>query len=1134
MNNIATQDAKNRKKALEFASFIVEAPAGAGKTELLTQRYLKLLTTVEAPEEIVALTFTNKAAAEMRNRILTSLESAQNKAPIDAEHKLATRKLANIALQHAQQMGWHLLETPARLRIQTLDALCSGLARQMPLLSKFGGQPKVTLDATQHYKSAAQQVLAKVSSEDDAQGIVSTALRFMHNDIEKLTQLLAKMLEKRDQWQTLAGAHAQVSADKIAVGVDLALAQLIAQRLALALATMPASYQTMLMPTVRFAASNLEDHSHPLKQLQDWQMPLEAHVSDLPKWQAISHFLLTDAGEFRKKGGLNVNVGFPKHAERDNFKQQFEDVTELISNPKPLFDVLSLPDVSVENIAQDCAVVKALAQLLQLATAHLWTTFQAANEVDFVAIAQSASDALENERGATDLALKLDYKISHLLVDEFQDTSPTQMRLIEQLTQGWQQNDGRTLFCVGDPMQSIYRFRKADVSLFLRATERGIGQLTLAPLKLALNYRSHPKVVAWINENFKNIFPANDDEAQAAISYRPFHSSKEASTFEGVEVHPLLLNLEDESDEAKISEARYVADLITTEQTENATQKIAVLVRSRSHLRELVSVIRRDYPKLKFQAVEIEGLNDRQTVLDALSLTRALLHRADRVHWLSVLRAPWCGLTLADLHKLAGDDHRTTIWHLMQDDGRVQTLNESQRLLHVRDVLTEAFAHQGRMPLRRWLESTWLKLGGAHTLISAGDNRDVQAFFDLVDSLANSYFIDFDQLDVAMQKLYAEPDMSANENLQFLTIHKSKGLEFDCVILPALNRKPRDNDAPLMLWEEVAINHQSSKQLQLIAAPYSKTDKQKPSIYDFLKALEAERSDNETARLLYVAITRSIRKCHLVATIKPNQEDNFKPAAESLLALLWPNLKAMFVNAAPTPARPQTQQLLTDFVPKLMRLTAPTMPDLLKNLPQKTSQTSAAFNPKTKPDLPLLNVNSTAANLYQDAGTLAHLYMEMIANDSLENWPASRMDITSQSMQFWLLQRGHAKNKVEKQVPQIIAALKQTIASPQGVWVLTPRASSQAELSITVIGENNEVQEQRIDLTFVDEDELTKIKTRWIIDYKLTSADENTDLKLAAAQHRPQLARYAALFAHENLPIKTAVFFLSSGILVAM
>jgi ATP-dependent helicase/nuclease subunit A len=165
-------------------------------------------------------------------------------------------------------------------------------------------------------------------------------------------------------------------------------------------------------------------------------------------------------------------------------------------------------------------------------------------------------------------------------------------------------------------------------------------------------------------------------------------------------------------------------------------------------------------------------------------------------------------------------------------------------------------------------------------------------------------------------------------------------------------------------------------------------------------------------------------------------------------------------------------------------------------------------------------------NLAADCGTLAHLYMEMIATSDLSDWPASRIDAASQAMRFWLMQRGHAKHEVETQVPHIIAALKQTITSPQGAWMLAPRASRQAELSISATDENGETQEQRIDLTFIEND------TRWIIDYKLGLDVTEANCEAAALAHKPQLASYAALFAHEKLAIKQAVFFLNLGKLI--
>ncbi len=1154
-------DSENRERALALENFIVEAPAGAGKTELLTQRYLKLMAIVSAPEEIVALTFTNKAAAEMRNRILLSLVSAENDTPPLSElanvpHKLVTRHLALNALKHASNNGWQLLAQPARLGIQTMDALCSQLARQMPLLSRFGGQPNVVLDALNHYQNAAQLALALVNDENDLDATISTALRFLHNDIEKLTKLLAQMLAKRDQWLPLVGEQASINVDDIAASINDALAELIEQKLKSILQLMPKPNQLQIIPLVRFAAANLAP-DHPLQALADWQNPLTANVDDLRNWQLLADFFLTDKGTVRKK--VDVNSGFPanlnkKNPHYDDFKQRFYEATDLITDANTLNALRQLPSVNNDAITQDCAIVQAFAKLLQLATAQLWACFQAANEVDFVAIAQSASYALENETGVTDLALKLDYKIMHLLVDEFQDTSPTQMRLISQLTAGWQSDDGRTLFCVGDPMQSIYRFRKADVSLFLQASEFGINQLPLTPLKLSRNNRSHPQVVDWINKTFKTVFPAADNITQAAISYRNFIATKPSIDNEGVNVHALVLDTETESEQAKLIEARYVADLITQELANHPQDKIVVLVRSRSHLVDLVSVIRRDYAHIRFQALDIERLNDRQTVLDALSLTRALLHRADRVHWLSLLRAPWCGLTLNDLHTLAFDNHSATIWQLMTDDVRVQTLSADgqARLKHVRTILSEAFEHQGRMPLRRWVESTWLKLGGACTLISVGDNRDVQAFFDLIESTARGFVLDFDQLDVLMNKLYAEPDILATDQLQFLTIHAAKGLEFDTVILPELNRKPPNPDSPMMLWEDVAVgNHR-----HLLAAPVAKKIKGKTSTYDYLKALETQRMDNETARLLYVAATRTIKKLHLVGSVKKTSKDEIKPVPKSLLSLLWPAVEAQFLVTTPLSANelslnePRHVELamrLQDFTPKLKRLIKPCVPDLMQ------------LNAINSLDQIFNNPNETAKSakilsITADTGTLAHLYMEILALHGLNAWPVKRIIACKPAMRYWLMQKGHAQECVATMVNTLIDALITSVKSVDCAWILAARESTQTELSITSINEFNAAIDQRIDITFIEPDELTLEPVRWIVDYKLTFFDDAKELLpkdlrhkesrhkefavndfiLLAEQHRAQLSRYATLFADEGLKIKTAVFFIAYGKLITI
>ena len=141
---IADQEARSR--ALDpSTSFIVQAPAGSGKTGLLTQRFLVLLASVDAPEEIVAITFTRKAASEMRQRILQALERAGSDQPPERDHERRTWKLARHALVRDKALGWQLLDNPARLRIQTIDSLCTALARQMPIGASHCRRCRTTL-----------------------------------------------------------------------------------------------------------------------------------------------------------------------------------------------------------------------------------------------------------------------------------------------------------------------------------------------------------------------------------------------------------------------------------------------------------------------------------------------------------------------------------------------------------------------------------------------------------------------------------------------------------------------------------------------------------------------------------------------------------------------------------------------------------------------------------------------------------------------------------------------------------------------------------------------------------------------------------------------------------------------------
>lgn len=1145
--DLLLEDTANREIALNLTSFIVEAPAGAGKTELLTQRYLKLLDTVDSPEEIIAITFTNKAASEMKKRIMDSLIMAdKGNLPLEP-HKITTFDLGQKALARSDALGWNLLATPSRLRIYTIDSLSGNLARQMPLLSRFGAQPAVRDDASIYYQEAATKTLANLDEKDHGE-VIQKALRYFDNNHSKLNELLADMLAKRDQWQENVVNHNDASL------AEAALYQLVMGDMQALAKVMNKAVQEALMPTARYAASHLTcDKAVAL--LRDWETPIPFKPEALDMWRALAELLLTNSDTFRAR--VTKTEGFPPGEAGkpfiDGFNELVGNLQQIEGAEQVLAGIRRLPNPKYD--VQSREIVSVLAELLKIASAELWMAFQRNKEVDFVQISQNALSALGGADDApSDLALKLDYRIKHLLVDEFQDTSPTQIKLLEKLTAGWMDGDERTLFLVGDPMQSIYRFRKANVGLFLRVLKQGIGDLSLTPLKLWRNNRSHEDVIKWVNNAFSKVFPDEDSVSRGAIRYRQFVAKERPPAGAGVKVHAMLdgamqSDMDEETDDitaltdVRQQEANKIIEIIKATWAENPSRKIAVLVRARSHLNALVAEIRRNHSDIPFQAVEIEELANRQVVQDLLSLTNALHQRADRVHWLAILRAPWGGLSLEDLHHLVGRDQYRTVLDLMQDEDHVNNLSEDgrQRLLHVRGVMQEALQHRGRMATSRWVHGVWLMLGGPACLWDAGDVRDVQAFFERIDKMEMAGKFSTEQLALEVEKLYAAPNAKAPDTLQFMTIHKSKGLEFDTVILPGLDKSTGGGEQPLLMWEEVARESNDVADVDLVVAPFipkSKNKAEQVSIYDYLKSLEKQRADYEDARVLYVAVTRAERCLHLLGAVSANKEGELLPKKNTFLEILWPVVLdefskeklAKIQSELPKQTASQLNANLQDFVPKLVRLTKPSVPNLLQaDVTHEAQQGQAESQSGSKSDE---GEDDVVLVLEADIGTLTHRYLELIAKQGLDAWPASRLEPLKLAMQRWFTGKGYAMSTASQGADSVLGLLKTTLQSPQGQWVLQSRESASNELEIESLGDDrSQVRKKVIDRTFIEDG------VRWIVDYKTkaitfeTSPDESS-LKQAAEAYRQQLEGYAVLFADEGLSIQLAVYFVSIGSLI--
>ena len=305
-------DARLRAEALDpGSSFLVQAPAGSGKTELLIQRYLRLLGVAQAPEEILAVTFTRKAAAEMRSRIMEALASARARREPDAPHLLTGYRLACEALARDAELGWGLLAQPGRLRVGTIDGVNAWLSGRAPFSAGSATLLQVTDDAQALYQEAARDTVS-LAAEADATGQAVTALlRHFDNQAETLVRVLAQMLARRDQWLRHTGAGPGDDPVGLRAELEAALGLLVDQQLHQAAACLPAGLQQSLIQVLGDAAQYLAEQGGDAAG-QSWLgrggFPAPT-ASDLDCWRVLARTFMTRKGEWRKPGSLNKTVG---------------------------------------------------------------------------------------------------------------------------------------------------------------------------------------------------------------------------------------------------------------------------------------------------------------------------------------------------------------------------------------------------------------------------------------------------------------------------------------------------------------------------------------------------------------------------------------------------------------------------------------------------------------------------------------------------------------------------------------------------------------------------------------------------------------------------------------------------------
>ncbi len=1094
-----------RREAIDpTRSFCVSAPAGSGKTELLTQRLLALLVRVERPEQVLAITFTRKAASEMALRVMAKLDQARENVPVTAEHERQTRELALAVIDHAGHKHWRLDDTT--LNIRTIDSFCHELTRQMPILSGTGGLLEPVDNAQPLYEEAVRQFLAQAGEGATGERIYRL-LKHFDNRWSLASDSLVALLGRRGDWADIVNQHQDPETAEASLAETIG--HLSSDRLRDALHRLEV-HLGALMPAINKARS----------QLEKAPLSLSDSPESLPDWHAMIAMLLTAQSEWRKPRGVNARLGFPP---KSDHKIQFASILEALGADalllEALIEIKHLPATTREGDAWQFIVL--ISSLLPVLQAHLLLVFQRCGQVDHTHVALAAIQALGTDEMPTALAQRLDYQIEHILIDEFQDTSSSQARFLERLVRGWPEHNAlgaapRTLFMVGDAMQSIYGFRYADVALFLKARQGRFAGLALESLTLTQNFRSRPEVVAWVNDTFGELMGAEDVPHYGRVRHVEADSLPNREPCANAGVHIRLFEASDGHHEAQFV-AKQVADIIARD----CAASIAIIVRAKSHADEVAVAL--EQAGVAYSGDAIQSLAEQPTTTDLLALCRYLANPADTVAAVSLLRGPWCGVTLPTLAQLlsAHPERPLNLMRALECPPRVAD-DEAARLQQISAVLQWAEMKRDRLALSVWVEQIWLRLGGALATPSQG-LRCVEAFLAALRKAEQlGLGLDLDWLEREILATGLE-SLDIGHAVTIMTLHKAKGLEFDYVFMPQLQKRARALQRELIRWHW----HQDDRARRLLISA-NDDDRESKTLYNYLNWLQKNKDQEELKRLLYVGVTRAKAAAYLTASVESvDEEGATEGVSGSLLRLLMSSQAASGSITTQSVTEPMSQVDRSahgkERQPSRYRLTLDAQRAMQARARAGADQPNfAAIDPSATAPISL----GTGNRVERIIGVVAHRVLELAASE------ASLVSAQDPRLQLWidhnLSHYSLTPQSAERAKTRISELAERTLSCETGRWILGAQTDARSELAISRV-EAGEVKNYVIDRTFLDDQE----GVRWVIDYKTSepmAGELLTDFEARETDtYREQLENYVELISEMKwtveAPIKAALYF---------
>lgn len=912
-------DIQVRREALDTRrSIIMEAPAGSGKTALLTARFLALLVDVGHPRQILAVTFTRKAAAEMADRITRTLRQAQDNSytapPGSWEARLL--ELARKALK--VHPDWDvLLRSPDAFLVDTFHGFCGRVARNWPLEARTPpafelldeiGQETLLDEAVAEYVHA----FAAGDSGLDPAEIAAFQRRMVaaNNSVRVISNQLSDLLARRDRLGGLLTIFQRPHAKDELEHRTEQLAKHYLGRLHdhfvrhkenwLALQRYLDEHKTAL-PTPAVAGFAKAGLAGALSA--DIPGPV---LRDVPAWQSAANVFLVKAGTPRKQfKPAEFGQNFSKTTQADFIRDLPPEIAWILNFTREW------------PAAGDPIGFEALSDCLRLAQGALerFGKLMNARGLDFMelelaalrafsAIGGSASGGNQANRPGDSLIFFHEH-LRHILVDEAQDMNDSQVRILSTLTEGWEPDDGRTVFIVGDPKQSIFRFRRAEVSLFEALQANGLARsgeapLPLKALNLSANFRSRPHLVEFANAAFARIMQL----PQKAFDEVSFNASEPARGESAAPV-PITLALFDcrhannpqttlpLKSEARAQEARYVARRVAELHREDPAASIAILIPARTHLTPYVRAM--EALALPIRLMEGVPMLDCPEVRHQLNLIKALLRPHDDVAWAGALRAPWCRVPAAVLEQLAALQAPARWSEKITGPGR-QAHPEIFRFNTALDKIRPDF---GRENYATSLQRLWEELGGPAAVVRmygpAGLANSMRCLDLLGQCPGGRGEETLDTLERLLARAYTPPDpRAAFSPVAIMTIHKAKGLEFDHVFVVGLDREPggraarRERDSAFLMERLPASEHDTvARPPSFLAATAGDRRTDARSLAQLLLSdLGLRRDAAEYKRLIYVAATRARETITLSGLMLQAAGEKERQASPSAIAWL--------------------------------------------------------------------------------------------------------------------------------------------------------------------------------------------------------------------------------------------------------